>query len=77
MKYIFNLNPSFQAIISGILVGIAYHPLNVGFLALIGFVPLINIFYNGSMRDIVINGYVFGLIHNLIAFSMELFIIIF
>tara|TARA_B100002052_G_scaffold263805_1_gene259235 strand:- start:206 stop:1708 length:1503 start_codon:yes stop_codon:yes gene_type:complete len=68
LKYIFSLKPFVQAILSGILIGIAYHPLNVGFLAMIGFIPLINIFYNESMRDNVINGYIFGLVYNLIAF---------
>ena len=68
MKYIFSLNPFVQVIFSGILVGIAYHPLNVGFLALIGFVPLINIFQNGSIRNNLTYGYTFGLIYNLTAF---------
>ena len=68
MKYIFSLKPFVQAILSGTLVGIAYHPLNVGFLVLIGFIPLINTFYNGSMKDNVINGYIFGLVYNFIAF---------
>ena len=68
MKYIFSLNSFFQAILSGTLVGIAYHPLNVGFFALFGFVPLINIFNVGTMRRNLINGYIFGLVYNLIAF---------
>ena len=68
MKYIFSLKPFVQAILSGTLVGIAYHPLNVGFLVMIGFIPLINTFYNGSMKDNVINGYIFGLVYNFIAF---------
>tara|TARA_B100000424_G_C22943944_1_gene502310 strand:- start:3352 stop:4854 length:1503 start_codon:yes stop_codon:yes gene_type:complete len=68
LKFIFSLNPTIQVIISGILIGLAYHPLNVGFLAMIGFIPLINIFYNGSLRDSVINGYIFGFVYNLTAF---------
>ena len=68
MKSIFSSNPFIQAILSGILVGIAYHPLNAGFLSLVGFIPLINIFQNGSARNNIINGYIFGLAYNLIAF---------
>ena len=29
---------------------------------------LINTFYNGNMKDNVINGYIFGLVYNFIAF---------
>ena len=68
MKYILSLNSYYQAIISGTLIGIAYHPLNVGFLALIGFIPLFNTFYNGTIKDNIINGYIFGLVYNLVAF---------
>ncbi len=68
MKYIFSLNSFFQAILSGTLVGLAYHPLNVGFFALIGFVPLINILNVGTMSKNLINGYIFGIVYNLIAF---------
>ena len=68
MKYLFSLNPFAQAILSGALVGIAYHPFNLGFIAMVGFVPLINIFHNGNMRVNIINGYIFGLVYNLIAF---------
>jgi len=68
LKYIFRINPRVQAIISGTFIGIAYHPLNFGFLALIGFIPLFNTFFNGSIRANVINGYIFGLVYNLVAF---------
>ena len=68
MKFVFNLNPYVQAIISGILVGIAYHPFDLGLFALFGFIPLLNIFCIGRMRSNVINGYVFGLVYNLTAF---------
>ena len=54
--------------ISGTLVGIAYHPLNVGFLAMLGFIPLFNTFYNGIMKENVINGYIFGMAYNITAF---------
>ncbi len=35
---------------------------------MIGFIPLINIFYNGSIKSNIINGYIFGSVFNLIAF---------
>ena len=68
MKYIFNLNPFVQSILSGIVVGIAYHPLHVGFFAMIGLVPLFNIFQKGNMISNMINGYIFGLVYNFTAF---------
>tara|TARA_B100002052_G_scaffold62056_1_gene55123 strand:- start:2245 stop:3747 length:1503 start_codon:yes stop_codon:yes gene_type:complete len=68
LKIIFSLNPSIQAMISGILVGVAYHPLHVGFLALVGFIPLFDTYYNGTMKANVINGYIFGLVYNITAF---------
>ena len=68
MKYIFNLNPTTQSILSGFLIGMAYHPLNFGFLAMVGFIPLFNVLCNGGIKSNVINGYIFGLIYNLTAF---------
>jgi len=68
LKYIFSLNRFVQLILSGILIGIAYYPLNVGFLTLIGFIPLLNVFCNGTIKDNVTSGYIFGLVYNLTAF---------
>ena len=68
MKKFFNLKPWVQAIISGFVIGIAYHPFNLGFLAWVGFIPLFNVFINGDSKKNIINGYIFGLIYNLTAF---------
>ena len=68
MKIFFNLKPWVQAIISGFVIGIAYHPFNLGFLAWVGFIPLFNVFINGDLKKNIINGYIFGLIYNLTAF---------
>jgi apolipoprotein N-acyltransferase len=68
LKNIFNLKPWIQAIISGIAIGITYHPFNIGFLAWIGFTPLLHIFIHGDSKSNVINGYIFGLTYNLTAF---------
>ena len=52
LSLIFHL-PSWQlAILSGILIGLAYPPLHLGFLAWIGFVPLISIFLNESSSSV-------------------------
>ena len=68
MKYLYNLKPWVQAIISGITIGITYHPFNIGFLAWVGFIPLLNIFIHGDSKSNIINGYIFGLTYNLTAF---------
>ena len=52
LSLIFRL-PSWQlAILSGLLIGLAYPPLHLGFLAWIGFVPLISIFLNESSSSV-------------------------
>ena len=68
MKNFYNLKPWIQAIISGITIGITYHPFNIGFLAWVGFTPLFYIFIHGDSKSNIINGYIFGLTYNLTAF---------
>ena len=68
MKIIYNLKPWIQAIISGITIGLTYHPFNIGFLAWVGFTPLLYIFIHGDFKSNIINGYIFGLTYNLTAF---------
>ena len=68
MKNLYNLKPWIQAIISGITIGITYHPFNIGFLAWVGFTPLLYIFIHGDSKSNIINGYIFGLTYNLTAF---------
>ena len=68
MKSIYKLPPWIQVIISGFAVGITYHPFNIGFLAWVGFIPLLRIFINGDFKSNIKNGYIFGLTYNFIAF---------
>jgi len=68
LKKLFNLKPWIQVIISGFIIGIAYHPFNLGFLAWVGFIPLFNVFIQGDLKKNIINGYIFGVIYNLTAF---------
>jgi len=68
LKNLYNLKPWIQAIISGITIGITYHPFNIGFLAWVGFTPLFYIFIHGDSKSNIINGYIFGLTYNLTAF---------
>jgi apolipoprotein N-acyltransferase len=68
LKSIYKLTPWIQVIISGFAVGITYHPFNIGFLAWVGFIPLLRIFINGDFKSNIINGYIFGLTYNFIAF---------
>ena len=57
-----------QVIISGFLTGLAFHPLGLGFLAWVSFVPLIHVFNISLLKKNIIYGYVFGLSFNLTAF---------
>ena len=68
MNFIFNLNPLIQVIISGFITGLAFHPLELGFLAWGSFVPLIHVFNISHLKKNIICGYVFGLSFNLTAF---------
>ncbi len=68
MKNFFKIKPWIQAILSGFIIGISYHPFNLGFLAWIGFIPLFNVFIYGDLKENIINGYIFGLVYNFTAF---------
>ena len=68
MKNIYKLRPWVQVVISGFIVGITYYPFNIGFLAWVAFIPLLSLFINGDLKSNIINGYVFGLTYNFIAF---------
>ena len=63
-----NLNPLIQVIVSGFFTGLAFHPLGLGFLAWVSFVPLIHVFNISHLKKNIICGYVFGLSFNLTAF---------
>ena len=68
MKIFFKLKPWIQAILSGFIIGVSYHPFNLGFLAWIGFIPLFNVFIYGDLKENIICGYIFGLVYNFTAF---------
>ena len=69
----FNYAINLTIVFAGILIGIAYHPLNLGFLAMIGLIPLINIFYRYKYeidikileKRLKINGFFGKVINNL------------
>ena len=55
------------AIISGVLVGISYLPLNMGFLIYFGFIPIFHSWINNNSNSNFKSGLVFGIIYNLIS----------
>jgi len=55
-------------ILGGIIIGFAYHSWTSGFLAWIGFVPFLYALSIKNELDSFVKGYLFGFIHNLIAF---------
>ena len=65
---IFYTNSFFQIILAGFLIGVSYHPLNAGWLSWIGFIPLINVFCRENFSYNILNGYLFGIVFNSIAF---------
>ena len=67
MKSIFSLPEWQQAILSGVLLGIAFQPWHLGWLAWIGFIPLFHIWLHGNVKDNFIFGCLFGLTQNFIA----------
>ena len=65
---LFSNNSFFQIALAGILIGISYHPLNLGWLSWIGFIPLIIVFCRGDYLHNIWYGYLFGIVYNSIAF---------
>ena len=60
--------PSWQlAILSGILVGISYLPLKLGFCIYFGFIPIFHSWINNSSKSNFISGLIFGITYNLIS----------
>ncbi len=68
MNFFLNLNPLIQVIISGFITGLAFHPLGLGFLAWVSFVPLVHVFNISNFKKNITYGYIFGLSFNLTAF---------
>ena len=60
--------PSWQlAILSGVLVGISYLPIKLGFCIYFGFVPLLHSWIINNSKSNFISGLIFGIIYNLIS----------
>ena len=53
---------------AGIATGLAFFPLNLGFLAWVSFIPLFHVFMNSSLKKNLIYGYIFGFTFNITAF---------
>ena len=56
-----------SAIVSGVLVGISYLPLNMGFLIYFGFIPIFHSWINNNSNSNFKSGLAFGIIYNLIS----------
>jgi len=54
-------------VISSILVGVSYNPWNLGFLAYIGFVPIIHIWTQNNSKKNFSHGYIFGFLYNFLS----------
>jgi len=67
MNYVFNRPIWQQALISAIFVGIGYQPWHLGFLVYIGFIPLINIWFQNKSKQNFRSGFIFGLVYNLLS----------
>ena len=66
-RYISRLNNWQLAISSGILIGISYHPIHLGFLAYFGFLPIFHSWYINKSKKNIVSGYLFGFVYNLIS----------
>ena len=55
------------AIISGILIGISYHPIHLGLLVYVGFLPIFHSWFISRVKTNIVSGYLFGFIYNLIS----------
>ena len=53
---------------AGIATGLAFLPLNLGFLAWVSYIPLFHVFKNSSLKKNLIYGYIFGFTFNITAF---------
>ena len=66
-SYISRLNNWQLAITSGILIGISYHPIYLGFLVYFGFIPIIHLWLINKSKKNIVSGYLFGFVYNLIS----------
>ena len=65
---IFLERPSWQlAILSGILVGISYLPIKLGFCIYFGFIPILHSWITNNSKSNFTSGLIFGVVYNLIS----------
>ena len=55
------------AIISGVLIGISFHPIHLGILVYIGFIPIQHSWFMNAPKNNLFSGYIFGITYNLIS----------
>ena len=67
MNFLFKSSGWQLAIISGTFVGVSYHPLHLGFLAYVGFIPLFHTWLNQNPKKNFWTGYLFGIVYNIIS----------
>ena len=67
MNFLFKSSGWQLAIISGTFVGVSYHPLHLGFLAYVGFIPLFHTWLNQNPKKNFLTGYLFGIVYNMIS----------
>ena len=67
MSFLFKRSHWQLAIISGTLIGVSYHPLHLGLLAYVGFIPLIHTWLNHNPKKNFWTGYLFGIVYNIIS----------
>tara|TARA_B100000073_G_scaffold283909_1_gene245053 strand:- start:1841 stop:3340 length:1500 start_codon:yes stop_codon:yes gene_type:complete len=66
-NYIFSLKAWQLSILSGLIIGLSYLPIHLGFCVYFGFIPLIHAWVNGSCKNNFKFGYLFGLVYNIIS----------
>ena len=66
-NYFSKLNNWQLAIISGILIGISFHPIHLGILVYIGFIPILHSWFVNTSKNNFFSGYIFGITYNLIS----------
>jgi apolipoprotein N-acyltransferase len=55
------------AIVSGILIGISYHPIHLGLLVYVGFLPIFHSWFINRVKTNIVSGYLFGFVYNFIS----------
>ena len=66
-NYFSKLNNLQLAIISGVLIGISFHPIHLGILVYIGFIPILHSWFVNTPKSNFFSGYIFGITYNLIS----------